>query len=322
MPSSARMTYTDIDAFSAVFQSPSCEFTTGRPDRFRARCTLLDFQRIGMQRVSEDIPRLGHFEIPRTHVAISFQADPGPPIHVSGVELGAEQIGVHAPGALVFQRVSGPTTWGTVYLPVAALAEIGAAAGGRGLVLSPGTLVAAVPPLVLARLRQLHAEVAALVEAAPGVLANPDAGRGLEQALAERFLDCLSAPERRDASATCQRHVGILRKLREIAEAQKDEPLYMLELCAALGTSPRRLQEVCHDYLGMSPKRFLLLRRMQLVHRALSQADPLETSVTEIAMRHGFWELGRFAVAYRSLFGVPPSRTLQRSAGSEARQPN
>ncbi len=49
------------------------------------------------------------------------------------------------------------------------------------------------------------------------------------------------------------------------------------------------------------------LRRMHLVRRALLRTDPSKANVTRTVTDHGFWELGRLSVAYRTLFGESPS---------------
>jgi AraC family ethanolamine operon transcriptional activator len=59
----------------------------------------------------------------------------------------------------------------------------------------------------------------------------------------------------------------------------------------------------------VSPIRFLHLRRLHQVRRALRRNA--QTSVTEVALRFGFGNLGRFAVEYRRLFGESPSQTLR-----------
>ena len=56
-------------------------------------------------------------------------------------------------------------------------------------------------------------------------------------------------------------------------------------------------------HLGMSPGRYLRLRRMSLASRALARAVPGARTITQIATDFAFWELGRFAVEYRNLFG-------------------
>ena len=105
----------------------------------------------------------------------------------------------------------------------------------------------------------------------------------------------------------------VMRRLEDTLKAKSDEPLYMAELCAAVGATYWTVRDCCLEYLGLSPKRYLCLRRMNLARRALRRANPEHTTVTEIATNYGFWELGRFSVAYRSLFGELPSATLRRT---------
>jgi len=105
-------------------------------------------------------------------------------------------------------------------------------------------------------------------------------------------------------------------------ETNADRTLYVAELCAATGASDRTLRVCCQEHLGMSPMRYLWLRRMHLARRALRIADPGATTVTEIATSYGFWELGRFSVAYRSLFGEAPSAALRRPAEDPRSQKN
>ena len=50
---------------------------------------------------------------------------------------------------------------------------------------------------------------------------------------------------------------------------------------------------------------------MHLARHALLLASEGEATVTAIAMAHGFWQLGRFSVDYRGLFGEAPSATLR-----------
>jgi AraC-like DNA-binding protein len=86
-------------------------------------------------------------------------------------------------------------------------------------------------------------------------------------------------------------------------------------LPAAIGVSERTLRACCHEFLGMSACRYLLLRRLNRVRRELLHSDPATTRIADQARRHGFTELGRFAVVYRTVFGETPSSTLRNAPG-------
>src|SRR3954469_19446945 len=97
-----------------------------------------------------------------------------------------------------------------------------------------------------------------------------------------------------DRSALRQ-HAAMMRRFHRAVEENSDQVLFIPELCRAIGASERTLRACCQEQLGMSPKRFLLLRRMHLVQRALRGSNRTATAVTEIATRYGFWNFGRFS---------------------------
>ena len=64
---------------------------------------------------------------------------------------------------------------------------------------------------------------------------------------------------------------------------------------------------------GISPHRFLKLRRMSMVRAALRSCEGRMPLVKSVALAHGFWHLGQFAHDYRATFGETPSDTLVRA---------
>jgi transcriptional regulator GlxA family with amidase domain len=86
-------------------------------------------------------------------------------------------------------------------------------------------------------------------------------------------------------------------------------PIPVSRLSRILGLSERGLRNAFHSVRGTSPKRFMLTERLQGVRRALRDASGGPATVTEAATDHGFYELGRFAAAYRDAFGEAPSET-------------
>jgi AraC family ethanolamine operon transcriptional activator len=74
--------------------------------------------------------------------------------------------------------------------------------------------------------------------------------------------------------------------------------------------SERALRNTFRRQHGISPKQFDIRRRLNEARRALCDAAAGQT-VTAIAMRFGFFELGRFARLYKATFGESPSQTIR-----------
>ena len=218
----------------------------------------------------------------------------------------------HAEGEDAIQQSSGLARGAAMSLPVEEWARL-AILGGCGLAPPKDPVTVTSAPGAMAKLQRLHAAAGALAEYTPEIISHPEAARSLEQALIEALVECLGEADPGEDRMAQRRHSLIMRRFRRAVEENPDRVLYVPELASAIGVSNSTLRICCQEQLGMSPKRYLILRRMHLARRALRDSAPGMTTVTEIATRYGFWELGRFAVEYGSLFGEPPSATLRRA---------
>ena len=86
------------------------------------------------------------------------------------------------------------------------------------------------------------------------------------------------------------------------------------ELCRTTALNQRTLLRAMRAVHGMSPCQYLHGQRLAEARMALLSDAAPAASVTEVALRCGFRELGRFSVDYRATFGESPSDTLRRRA--------
>jgi len=157
---------------------------------------------------------------------------------------------------------------------MAKMAEIGASIAGHNLMPKRGEQIVTPLAPAMERLQRLHGAASRLAQQAPEIITNPQEARGLEQASSKRWSTVLIKRAQRDESAARGRHIVIPQRFHYALEASRDSAIYLLELCTRIGVSGRTLRLCCQEHLGMTPKRYLLMRRMHLVRQALRQASP------------------------------------------------
>ncbi|MFF0549743.1 helix-turn-helix transcriptional regulator [Streptomyces sp. NPDC004311] len=162
---------------------------------------------------------------------------------------------------------------------------------------------------------------AALLFLRDGVLANPvarasplvvsSAGQTLADALLTAFPnDVLEAEpaltDTRDAS------LATLERAARFIEDNAHRDLRLADIARAARVTPRALQYAFARHADCSPYAHLRRVRLARAHAELKAADPgAGETVGKTAARWGFTHPGRFATAYRAVYGVAPSTTLR-----------
>ena len=310
----------DPQSYQAAVYPAQAEILVTAKGDFDAELRSVEFSKLWVQRGNCSLPRITNFASSANRPAIFFlTGSDQAPISHSGRNFGSGEIVTLAPSATHYHRTSGACQWGTLSLTQDDLTAASRALVGHDAIDRSVTHYLRPPAAAMSRLLNLHNVVGEFAEIGTDLLAQPELARALEQSILHATVMCLSAAPVQMSEGSL-RHTAVIARFEELLAANYDRPLHLLEICAAVGASERTLRTSCFEHLGMGPTRYLWLRRMHLARRALVQAVPGTTTVTEIATANGFWELGRFAVEYRALFGEAPSVSLRRPA-EEVRRP-
>jgi AraC-like DNA-binding protein len=148
----------------------------------------------------------------------------------------------------------------------------------------------------------------------PDILRDPAVAAQMEEDVLGSILDAsevvhAAEPARpwRELALRTEAH------LREtLAEAPQ-----LPEICRAVRASPRSLHSSFKAIFNTSPKAYQIALRLDAARHDLLRA-PAGTTVTSVAMKWGFFQLGRFAGDYRRMFGEGPRETIQRARSTRA----
>ena len=163
----------------------------------------------------------------------------------------------------------------------------------------------------LLAMQKLVAEIRSVVAGGDSVLEDRRWRVNLERVTRTLFADALAGGIRHlvpEASLSLQKSEMRYRLARDYIAAHLGQPLYLDDLCLACGLSRRGLQQIFREKTGTSPMEYLSLRRLHGAHQEL-KAGVGWGGIKAVALKWGFWHLGRFSAKYQRIFGELPSAT-------------
>jgi AraC-like DNA-binding protein len=317
MAQTGTATFANPDDYCAAIGSATVKLTVTGGGDFNARLTWSNLDHLHVLRIRENLPRIGFFSMSPAEAFVSFPTKANVPLTYDGVDLQFGEVVFHSRGERMHQRTDGEAQWGLISLPSEQLVTYGKALTGDKLAPPPEGWIIRPSRSATRNLLGSHSNICRLVETRHESIANPEVGRALEQELIHAVVSCLIFGDISGNLKKRRHHTEMMVRFEDALATYGNPRLSLPALCSAIGVPERSLRAGCAEFLGMSPTRYHLLRRLNMARSALRRADPKTTSVAEIARNHQFLELGRFAVAYRTVFGEMPSFTL-RSTGIKA----
>jgi len=130
-----------------------------------------------------------------------------------------------------------------------------------------------------------------------------------EKQLLEQLLLAIQPPPGK--APKFPNRIVMARQAKQAIQDHLQQQLSIEQICDHIGCSIRTLHLGFKECYGTTPRQYARTLALNAVHRQLCRLSPNET-ITDIAMRWGFYHLGRFSRQYKILFSELPSATVKR----------
>jgi AraC-like DNA-binding protein len=304
--------FSEPDDFEAAMRADGgVSLVTTEPGQFRARITQVALNGMRLLDVNENVPRIAFIKIPEDTLLVALSLSRWPDWFWNGQEVQAGELATLGPGETAHVRTNGQIHWCAVSLACNEFARLSRALIGKPIDLRSELRRWRPPPAALRELTGLHQIAIKAIQADTHPIGAVDAAHGLEQQVIQAVTECLASGSRLPPIPVSPQPQDLMSRLEALLADDSTANMDTTALSGALGVSDRLLRQRCADTLGMSLNRYLWVRRMHAVRLALSRAPKGDVRIREVAQSFGFHSPGRFAGAYRSLFGERPSVTLR-----------
>lgn len=230
------------------------------------------------------------------------------PVHANGQIATKDEVFAAPPGGEFCLACQPLHDWLTVFIPTALLfpspQELEFASFAKPQVLRPS-------PRVTQRFTSLVRRFLSAAAHRPQLLDSPMALEAFQKELLAATKDLFTGCQHL-SNRNFVRWYDQTKSTLKLAMDDLDQCLSISDLARQDGVPERTLRTAFQRCYGLSPIEYLRLHRLHQARRLLLAHCPDETTITRIAFEQGFWDLGRFARAYRQLFGERPSETLRK----------
>src|SRR5262249_51898766 len=135
------------------------------------------------------------------------------------------------------------------------------------------------------------------------------------RSLRDRLLACATPQEKfaaaeqwllAQATNPLEKHPAVEYATRQFVHGPVMQPLS--SVLDRLGYSQRHFNQLFSDQVGLTPKRFLRVRRFQSVIQSIPAGKPF--TWVDVALRCGYYDQSHFAHEFRSFCGLTPAAYL------------